>query len=187
MLIPRDGFDVLICGDGRECILAGHLVSSINRTGCRAGTRIAPMRSKVAAGQLSGGFSMHDFRWPALVTLGAVLLMFVMAWNVGKARAKFGVNAPATTGNPEFERVFRVQMNTLENVLMFLPSLWLFAAFVSEIWAAALGLVWLAARLWYSIAYQQAAARRGPAFGLSMLVVTVLALGAAWGVVRTML
>jgi glutathione S-transferase len=129
---------------------------------------------------------MHDFRWPALVTLGVVGLLFVMAWNVGRARVKFGISAPATTGNSEFERAFRVQMNTMENVLMFLPSLWLFAAFVNEVWAAALGAVWLAARAWYSMAYQRAAARRGPPFGLSMLVVLVLALGAGWGVLRTL-
>ena len=130
---------------------------------------------------------MHDFRWPALITLGAVVLLFMMAVNVGRARGKFKVDAPATTGNAEFERVFRVQMNTQESALMFLPALWLYAAFMSEVWAAAFGVVWLAARVWYAIAYQQAAAKRGPAFGLSILAITVLTGGAAWGVVRTLL
>ena len=130
---------------------------------------------------------MHDFRWPALVTLGVVVLLFMMAVNVGRARAKFRIDAPATTGNPEFERVFRVQMNTLENALMVLPAMWVFSAFVNEIWAASLGLVWLLARVWYALAYQQAAARRGPPFGLSVLVIVVLTLGAAWGVLRTLL
>ena len=130
---------------------------------------------------------MHDFRWPALITLGAVVLLFMMAVNVGRARGKFKVDAPATTGNAEFERVFRVQMNTQESALMFLPALWLYAAFMSEVWAAAFGVVWLAARVWYAIAYQQAAAKRGPAFGLSILAITVLTGGAAWGGVRTLL
>ena len=134
-----------------------------------------------------GGTVIHDFRFPALVTLGAVLLLFLAAANVGRARAKHRIDAPATTGNPEFERVFRVQMNLQENALMFLPSLWIFTAFVSEIWAAAIGVVWLAARVWYAVAYQQAASRRGPPFGLSMLLIAVLALGGAWGVVRTFL
>ena len=129
---------------------------------------------------------MHHFFWPAVVTLGVVVLLFVMSWNVGRARAKYGISAPATTGNPDFERVFRVQMNTIENVLMFLPALWIFASFNNEVWAGALGVVWLAARAWYSIAYCQAAARRGPPFGLSMLVIVVLTLGAAWGAVRTL-
>ena len=82
---------------------------------------------------------MHDFRWPALITLGVLVLLFVVAWGVGRARDKYNVKAPATTGDPAFERAFRVQMNTLENTVMFLPALWLFAAFVSEVWAAALG------------------------------------------------
>jgi len=128
---------------------------------------------------------MHDFRGPALVTLGVVVLLFVAAINVGRARAKHGVPAPATSGNAEFERVFRVQMNTFENALMFLPALWIFAAFVSELWAASLGVVWLASRVWYALAYQKAAALRGPPFGLSVLVITVLLLGGLWGVLRT--
>jgi glutathione S-transferase len=128
---------------------------------------------------------MYDFRWPALVTLGMVALLFLMAINVGRARMKYGVAAPATSGNADFERVFRVQMNTLENAMLFLPSLWVFAVYLSATWAAALGLLWLASRLWYSVAYQQAAERRGPAFGLSMLCVLALAAGGAWGVVKT--
>ena len=130
---------------------------------------------------------MHDFRWPALITLATLVLHFAMAWNVGKARAKHGVKAPAVSGNPEFERVFRVQMNTLESTVAFLPALWLFAAFVSGMWSAALGAVWVVARVWYAAAYQKAAAKRGPAFGISTLVFVVLTLGAAWGVVRSFL
>ncbi len=68
---------------------------------------------------------MHDFRWPALVTLGTVALLLMMMVNVGRARGKFKIDAPAITGNPEFERIFRVQMNTQESALMFLPALWL--------------------------------------------------------------
>lgn len=130
---------------------------------------------------------MHDFRWPALVTLGVVVLLFVLAANVGRARARYGIAAPATGGHPDFERVFRVQMNTLENTMMFLPAFWIFAAFVSEIWASSIGVAWLASRVWYAIAYQQAATRRGGPFALSMLAVTVLTLGGAWGAVRTFL
>jgi uncharacterized MAPEG superfamily protein len=127
---------------------------------------------------------MHDFRWPALITLGVIVLLFAVAGLVGRARGKHRIAAPATTGHPEFERAFRVQMNTVENAVLFLPALWLFAAFVSGIWSAALGAVWLAARVWYVIAYLQDPARRGPAFGLSMLAFGILSLGAAWGVVQ---
>jgi len=127
---------------------------------------------------------MHDFRWPALITLGVLVLLFVVAWIVGAARGKFKIEAPATTGHPEFERAFRVQMNTLENAVAFLPALWLFAAFVSEVWSAAIGAVWLVARAWYVVAYQQDAAKRGAPFGLSMLAYVILVVGAAWGVIK---
>lgn len=127
---------------------------------------------------------MHDFRWPALITLGVLVLLFAAAWGVAVARVKYKIEAPATTGDPAFERVFRAQMNTLENAVTFLPALWLFAAFVSEVWAAALGAVWLVARAWYIVAYRQDAAKRGPPFVTAMLVFVVLTAGAAWGVVK---
>ena len=126
---------------------------------------------------------MNDYRWPALITLGVLVLLFALAGAVGKARAKYGIKAPATTGDAAFERTFRAHQNTIENAVMLLPALWLFAAFVSEIWAAALGAVWIAARVWYFVAYQEDAAKRGRPFGLSMFVFGILALGAAWGVV----
>ncbi len=129
----------------------------------------------------------HDFRWLALVTLGVLVLLFALAALVGRARGKFKIQAPTMTGNPEFERTVRVHMNTVENAVIFLPALWLFAAFVSEVWAAAIGAAWLASRVWYAIAYQADAAKRGPPFGLSMFLFAVLTLGAAWGVVRLFL
>ena len=127
---------------------------------------------------------MHDYQGPALVTLGVLVLLFVAAANVGRARGKYKIEAPATTGHPEFERIFRVQMNTVENTVLFLPALWLFAFFLSATWATIIGGAWLAARVWYAAAYQREASKRGPGFGLSMLAFVALALGAAWGVIR---
>jgi glutathione S-transferase len=128
---------------------------------------------------------MHDFRWPALITIATVVLHFILAWNVGKARGKYKIDAPAMSGHPDLERVIRVQGNTLEGTMMFLPALWLFAAFVSGLWSAVLGAVWVIARVWYAIAYAQDAGKRGPAFGLSTFVFVVLTLGATWGVVKS--
>ena len=127
---------------------------------------------------------MHDFLWPALITLGVVVLLFGFAGLVGKARAKYNIKAPATTGDPAFERTFRAHQNSVENAVIFLPALWLFAAFVSEGWAAVLGAVWIAAYVWYFAAYQEDAAKRGRPYGLASLVFGILVLGAAWGVVR---
>ena len=80
-----------------------------------------------------------------------------------RARSKFGLTAPAMSGPPEFERIFRVQLNTLEWMPIFLPLMWLFAYYVSDIGAAALGVVWVAARVWYMVGYTQAAEKRGRA------------------------
>jgi len=66
------------------------------------------------------------FPYTALVTCLAILFYFFTSVQVAKARVKFGVKVPAITGHPDFERVFRVQMNTLEWMPIFLPSLWLF-------------------------------------------------------------
>ncbi|MBI3704915.1 MAG: MAPEG family protein, partial [Rhizobiales bacterium] len=85
--------------------------------------------------------------YTALVAVLAVVLYFYTGLLVAKARAKYGVKAPATTGNVDFERVFRVQMNTLEWMPIFLPSLWLFAVYVSDGIAAALGAVWIIGRI----------------------------------------
>ena len=85
---------------------------------------------------------------------------------VSRARTAYGIKAPAVTGNPDFERVFRVQMNTLEWMPMFLPSLWLFAIYVSDPFAAAIGLVWIAGRILYIVSYSKAANKRGPGFGI---------------------
>ena len=87
--------------------------------------------------------------WTALITVVALLFYFFTSWRVGRARRKYGVVVPATTGNPDFERVFRGQMNTLEWMPIFLPLLWLFAFYISDRGAAVLGLVWIVGRFFY--------------------------------------
>ena len=123
---------------------------------------------------------------PALVAVLTVLLLAGLTWNVGRARGRHGVKAPATTGPPEFERAFRVQMNSFEAALMFLPSLWLFGHYVNPLWAGILGFVWLFARVWFAIVYGAGRNRAIP-FGISALVSLVLALGALVFIVRAML
>jgi glutathione S-transferase len=118
------------------------------------------------------------FHFTALVTCLAILFYFLTSVQVGKARATFGVKAPAISGNPDFERVFRVQMNTLEWMPIFLPALWLFAIYISDAIAAALGLVWIAGRILYMIGYSKAATKRGPGFGIQAVAAFLLWLGA---------
>lgn len=123
----------------------------------------------------------------ALLTLLVVLLQLFTGFNVGRARGRYGIKAPAVTGHELFERAYRIQMNTLENAALMLPALWLFAGFVSDLGAAVLGGLWIAARVWYAVAYQNDPKKRGPGFGLSMLAFAGLWLGALWGVLRVML
>jgi len=118
------------------------------------------------------------FHFTALVTCLALLFYFVTSFNVGKARVTFGVKAPAISGNPDFERVFRVQMNTLEWLPLFLPALWLFAIYISDAIAAALGVVWIAGRILYMIGYSRAANKRGLGFGIQASAAILLWLGA---------
>jgi glutathione S-transferase len=118
------------------------------------------------------------FHLTALVTCMAILFYFFTGIQVSKARAAFGIKAPAMSGNPDFERVFRVQMNTLEWMPIFLPSLWLFAIYISDPVAAVLGLVWIAGRVLYLTGYSQAANKRGPGFGIQATAGIILWLGA---------
>lgn len=121
---------------------------------------------------------MPAYNLVVIVTLLALLLYFYMGLRVGAARGKHGVVAPAVTGSPEFERAYRVQMNTLEWLALFLPSLWLFAAYWNQILAAALGLVWIGGRVLYMTSYTQDPAKRGPGFGIQALATMILLLGA---------
>ncbi len=123
----------------------------------------------------------------ALITLLVLLLLFATGLNVGRARSRYGIKAPAVTGNEMFERAYRIQMNTLENAALLLPALWLYAGFIGDRGAAAMGLVWLIARVWYALAYQSNPAKRGGGFGLSVLAFTGLWIGALWGVARPLL
>lgn len=118
----------------------------------------------------------------ALVVCLALVLYFVLAAQVGQARGKFKINAPATTGHPDFERIFRVQQNTHESLIIFLPAIWIFSQFVSATWAAGIGVVWIIARIMYAMAYRADAARRGPGFGISAFANAVLVLGGLIGV-----
>lgn len=113
---------------------------------------------------------------------GLVLLQYMaFAMLVGRARGKYGVKAPAVTGDEVFERYFRVQQNTLELIVVLLPSMWLFAQYVSAHWAAALGLVYLVGRVVYFRSYVANPASRSAGFGLSFLPIIVLVIGAMLG------
>ena len=113
----------------------------------------------------------------AVVTLLSVLAYFWMGLRVGQGRSKHGVTAPATTGNEDFERLFRAHANTGEWLLIYLPSLWIFAFFVSDLWAALLGLIWIVGRVVYALGYAKEASRRSLGFLIQSLATAVLLFG----------
>lgn len=102
----------------------------------------------------------------------------------GAARGRFGVPAPATTGNEDFERQLRVQSNTVEQLVVFLPMLFLFAHYVDAETAAGLGVIFMLGRSLYARAYVTDPAKRGPGFLLTVLANLTLTLGALVGAAR---
>jgi glutathione S-transferase len=126
----------------------------------------------------------YSYPLTALVTLIAVIIYAWTGTLVARARVKYDIKAPAIAGNPDFERVFRVQANTGEQLLQFLPCLWLFAASFGDLWAAAIGVIWPIGRIVYAVGYIKAAEKRGPGFGLSVLPTVILAAGALVGIIR---
>lgn len=122
--------------------------------------------------------------FPAFATVITLIVFFVITLNVGRARVKYKVPVPQTSGDPDFERVFRVQQNTLEQLILFLPSLWLFSLFVSPIWGAGIGGVWIIGRILFAWGYYQEAQKRRLGFAINALSVIVLILGSLVGIVR---
>ncbi|KIZ47623.1 MULTISPECIES: MAPEG family protein [Rhodopseudomonas] len=127
------------------------------------------------------------FHFTAIATLLAVMFYFYTSMQVARARVAYGVKAPAISGNPDFERIFRVQANTLEWMPIFLPSLWLFALYLSDVFAAGIGLVWVLGRVIYMVGYAEAASKRGAGFAIQMVAAGLLWGGSIYGVVSTML
>ena len=121
--------------------------------------------------------------FPALVSALALLMYVAVFVTAGRARSRHNVKAPAVTGAPEFERAFRVQQNTLEQLVWFFPALWLFALFASPLWAGIIGLVWIAGRAYYAVSYYRDPETRGPGFLIGFASAAVLLVGALIGIV----
>jgi uncharacterized MAPEG superfamily protein len=115
----------------------------------------------------------------AIITVGALIQYVLLSVRVGQARGKYGVEAPAITGHPMFERRFRVHQNTLEALIVFLPALWMCAYLFSAAVAAVLGILFIVARFVYERGYVEDPQKRGTgaimtAVALSLLLVSAL-------------
>jgi uncharacterized membrane protein YecN with MAPEG domain len=125
----------------------------------------------------------------AIVTAVALLQFFWFGWQVGVARGKYNIAAPAISGNDMFERHFRVQMNTQEQLLVFLPALWIFASFISPLWAAVLGAIFVVGRAVYATTYVRDPKSRSIGFALTAIPNLLMLLGiliwAVWALVKS--
>jgi uncharacterized membrane protein YecN with MAPEG domain len=126
---------------------------------------------------------MQPHSWVAIVTLVALLVYVWMALRIAGARRKAGIQPPAMTGDPVLERHIRVQANTLEWLVIFLPSLWLFAVYWSDLVATICGAVWIIGRILYALGYVVDPAKREVGFGIQALATAVLLFGALGRVV----
>ncbi|WP_107669257.1 MAPEG family protein [Cyanothece sp. BG0011] len=125
--------------------------------------------------------------YPSLVTVIALAVYFAITANVGRNRIKYKVLPPATTGDPNFERALRVQQNTLEQMVFFLPLLWLFCFYIDPVWGSAIGGVWIVGRILYAIGYYQEANRRMIGFAISSLSSLALLVGSVVGMVLVLI
>jgi len=116
--------------------------------------------------------------WTELVTLLALVVYLGTVIHCARMRARHRILAPATSGHPDYERAFRIQQNTLEQLVLFLPALWLFSSLVNPLAGAALGAIWVAARTVYALSYARAPEQRGPGFIVAFVVLVVLLFGA---------
>lgn len=122
--------------------------------------------------------------WPSLFTLLTLGVLIWVMFIVGHYRTKYNVKAPATTGDPNFERAFRVQMNTIESALLFLPALWLAARWGHADTLAIAGAAWIVGRILYALAYLKDPKKRSAGFGIAFMGICVLMGDAAIGMVR---
>jgi uncharacterized membrane protein YecN with MAPEG domain len=122
----------------------------------------------------------------AAVILLALIEFIVFSLLVGRARARCNVEAPAITGHPVFERYFRVHQNTLEQLIVFVPSIWLFGLYVSTVWAAGLGMVFIIGRALYLTGYVADPKKRAMGFGLTFVPNIILVIGALVGAILSL-
>ena len=118
----------------------------------------------------------------ALVTVAALIYTVILSMRVGLMRNKTGVNAPAVTGDPIFERAFRVHVNTIEQLVLFIPVLWLSVGVIGDMWTALIGLVWIVGRVLYATSYMKDPAKRGPGMMITFGTTVVLILITLYGV-----
>jgi glutathione S-transferase len=124
--------------------------------------------------------ALHLTAW---VTLAAMTMYIWVFANVGNARKKFQISAPVCEGPIEFQSVLRVQANTVEQMILFFPALWMCAAFLGDLWGAAGGALWVVGRVVYALGYYEAPKKRSLGFSISSFATLALMVGTIVGLV----
>ena len=122
-----------------------------------------------------------------LIILLALLQYVWFSMRVGLARGKYKIDAPACSGNDNFERLFRIQMNTLEQLIIFVPGTWLFGLYISASWVLLPGLLFIAGRQLYSHEYISKPSSRAAGMALTLLANAILLVGGLAGVVMNLI
>lgn len=120
---------------------------------------------------------MSAFTYPGIVTGLSLLVYYYTLYQSGMARGRFGVQAPSHDGPEDYQRYVRAHLNTLEHLVLFVPSLWLFALAVDPFWAAGIGVFWPIGRLLYALGYYQAPSKRMLGLIISMPPIYIFVLG----------
>ncbi len=137
---------------------------------------------------ISEALELNVFGWPftGLVTLFTLLVVFVLAYQVGVARKKYNVSVPNTTGPEEFMCVFRAHANSVEYLVIFLPLLWITALAARDEIAAVIGVFWPISRIIYAMAYYKNPKNRFPGFVMGVTVIAILFIISAIQIVRSL-
>ena len=123
----------------------------------------------------------------AIITALALIQFVYFGIQVGRMREKHSVSAPEIVGDPEFMRMFRIHQNTMEQLVVFIPSLWIFAYFLDPKSGAGIGLIFIATRFVYYLDYLKEPKSRGRGFGIGFVTIAVLLVGGAGGAIKHML
>jgi len=121
-----------------------------------------------------------------LIVLLALLQYVWFTARVGLARGKYNVNAPACAGDESWNRLFRVQQNTMEQLIILIPATYAFAYYLSDLWVLVPGLAFMIGRFLYSAEYLKDPKTRTPGMAITLLSNVVLVLGALYGLFRVM-
>lgn len=130
---------------------------------------------------------MQTYSLTMLGTLAGLLIYVWATTGVGKARGKYGVKAPATTGHPDFERAFRAHQNTLEQLVLFLPLAWIVAILFGDVWGGVYAVVWVVGRIIYVRGYTAASEKRAAGFMISILATLAALAGSIVNVIFNMI